>query len=74
MIHVKNSKYDFKQLDITIDRYIIDSTTGNSNDQYIYSECPAMHKLINSIRRTKYGLPKLVTQEFHGDFPRCRTG
>ena len=35
MTYVKNSKYDFKQLDITIDRYIIDSTTGNSNDQYI---------------------------------------
>ena len=38
MIHVKNSKYDFKQLDITIDRYIVDSTTGNSNDPHIHSE------------------------------------
>lgn len=35
MTYIKNSKYDFKQLDITIDRYIVDSTTGNSNDQYI---------------------------------------
>jgi len=35
LAYVKNSKYDFKQLDVTVDRYIIDSTTGNSNDQYI---------------------------------------
>lgn len=35
LTYVKNSKFDFKQLDITIDRYIIDSVTGNSNDQYL---------------------------------------
>ena len=35
LAYVKNSGFDFKALDITIDRYIIDSTTGNSNDQYI---------------------------------------
>ena len=37
MTYVKNSKSDFKQLDITIDRYIVDSTTGNSNDPHIHS-------------------------------------
>lgn len=35
LAYIKNSKYNFKQLDITVDRYIVDSTTGNSNDQYI---------------------------------------
>ena len=69
MTYVKNSKYDFKQLDITIDRYIVDSTTGNSNDQHILFEIiPTMHKLINSIRRTKIWPVKLVTQESR-DFP-----
>ncbi len=30
-----NSNYDFKQISYDVDRYIIDSTTGNSNEQYI---------------------------------------
>jgi hypothetical protein len=35
MINLRNRTYDFKDLDIEIDRYIIDSVVGNSNDQYI---------------------------------------
>jgi len=35
MITLRNRTYDFKNLDIEIDRYIIDSVVGNSNDQYI---------------------------------------
>ena len=35
MINLSNRTYDFKDLDIEIDRYIIDSVVGNSNDQYI---------------------------------------
>lgn len=30
-----NSQYDFKEMHFDVDRYIIDSTTGNSNEQYI---------------------------------------
>tara|TARA_B100000902_G_scaffold109697_1_gene111295 strand:+ start:7662 stop:10133 length:2472 start_codon:yes stop_codon:yes gene_type:complete len=35
MINLRNRTYDFKDLDIEIDRYIVDSVVGNSNDQYI---------------------------------------
>tara|TARA_B100000902_G_scaffold392549_1_gene445127 strand:+ start:536 stop:2998 length:2463 start_codon:yes stop_codon:yes gene_type:complete len=35
MITLRNRTYDFKDLDIEIDRYIVDSVVGNSNDQYI---------------------------------------
>ena len=35
MITLRNRAYDFKKLDIEIDRYVIDSVVGNSNDQYI---------------------------------------
>lgn len=34
-LNIKNSGYDFKMLNLEIDRYIIDSTKGNSSDQYI---------------------------------------
>lgn len=33
--NLENSGYDFKRINYDIDRYIIDSTTGNSNEQYI---------------------------------------
>ena len=35
LTNVKNSNFDFKTLDVEIDRYIVDSTTGTSNEQYI---------------------------------------
>jgi len=35
MINLRNRTYDFKDLDIEIDRYIVDSVVGDSNDQYI---------------------------------------
>lgn len=35
ILNVRNTQYDFKQLDLEIDRYIIDSTTGTSEEQYI---------------------------------------
>lgn len=35
LLNIKNSDFDFKQFDFDIDRYIIDSTVGNSNEQYI---------------------------------------
>ena len=34
-LNIKNNGFDFKVLDIEVDRYVIDSTTGNSEDQYI---------------------------------------
>ena len=34
-LNIENSDFDFKQLDIVLDRYLIDSTEGNSNEQYI---------------------------------------
>lgn len=34
-LNIENSGFDFKSLDIVLDRYIIDSTQGNSNEQYI---------------------------------------
>ena len=34
-LNLLNSNFDFKNLDLEIDRYIIDATTGVSQDQYI---------------------------------------
>ena len=34
-LRIKNRKFDCKQFDFDVDRYIIDSTTGNSNESYI---------------------------------------
>ena len=34
-LNLLNSGFDFKQLDLEIDRYIIDATTGLTQDQYI---------------------------------------
>ena len=33
--NILNSKFNFTSIDYDIDRYIIDTTTGNSNEQYI---------------------------------------
>ena len=35
ILNIKNSGFDFKQLNMEIERYNIDSTIGNSNEQYI---------------------------------------
>lgn len=35
LLNIQNSNYDFKTLDFEVDRYVIDSTTGISRDQYI---------------------------------------
>jgi hypothetical protein len=35
ILNIKNSGFNFKQLDYTVDRYIIDSVTGYSNDKYL---------------------------------------
>ena len=35
LINIKNSDFDFSNINFTVDRYIIDSTKGNSNEQYI---------------------------------------
>jgi hypothetical protein len=35
LLNIKYSKFDFKNLDYTVDRYIIDSVTGESSDKYI---------------------------------------
>ena len=35
MLNIKFSGFDFKNLDYTVDRYIIDSVTGNGNDKYL---------------------------------------
>ena len=35
LLNITNSGFDFKNLDFEIDRYIVDATTGNSNEQYI---------------------------------------
>lgn len=35
ILNINNSNFNFKQLDIEIERYNIDSTNGNSNEQYI---------------------------------------
>jgi hypothetical protein len=35
LLNIKNSGFDFKKLDYTIDRYIIDSVTGEYTDKYL---------------------------------------
>ncbi len=35
LLRIKNRNFDFKQFDFDVDRYIIDSVTGNSNESYI---------------------------------------
>lgn len=35
LLSIKNSGFDFSQIDYTIDRYIIDAVTGYSKDKYI---------------------------------------
>jgi hypothetical protein len=35
ILNIKNSSFDFKALDITVDRYIIDSITGDNTDKYL---------------------------------------
>jgi hypothetical protein len=35
LLNIKNSRFNFNQINFDVDRYIIDSVRGNSNDQYI---------------------------------------
>ena len=35
ILNIANSGFDFKELNVEIERYNIDSTNGNSNEQYI---------------------------------------
>jgi hypothetical protein len=35
LLNIRHSEFDFKSLDYTIDRYIIDSVTGSINDKYL---------------------------------------
>ena len=35
LLNIKYSEFDFKNLDYTVDRYIIDSVTGESSDKYL---------------------------------------
>jgi hypothetical protein len=35
ILNIKNSEFNFKQLDYTIDRYTIDAVTGYTNDKYL---------------------------------------
>jgi hypothetical protein len=35
ILNIKNSGFDFKLLDYTVDRYIIDSVTGEYTDKYL---------------------------------------
>jgi hypothetical protein len=35
LLNIKNSSFDFKLLDYTIDRYIIDSVEGYYEDKYL---------------------------------------
>lgn len=35
LLNVKNSSFDFTQINFDVDRYILDSSKGNSNEQYI---------------------------------------
>jgi len=35
LLNIKNHGFDFKSLDYTVDRYIIDSVTGSINDKYL---------------------------------------
>lgn len=35
LLNIKNNNFDFKDINFEVDRYIVDSTKGNSNEQYI---------------------------------------
>jgi hypothetical protein len=35
LLNIKNSDFNFSDINFTVDRYVIDSTKGNSNEQYI---------------------------------------
>ena len=35
LLNIKNSGFDFNQIEYTVDRYIIDSVVGYSKDKYI---------------------------------------
>jgi hypothetical protein len=35
LLNIKYSGFEFKNLDYTIDRYIIDSVTGTASDKYL---------------------------------------
>jgi len=35
LLNIKNQDFNFNNIDFDIDRYIIDSTTGKSEEQYI---------------------------------------
>lgn len=35
LLNIKNNEFDFKNIHFDIDRYVIDSTKGNSNEQYL---------------------------------------
>jgi len=35
LLNIQNQDFDFKTIDFDIDRYVVDSTTGTSEDQYI---------------------------------------
>ena len=35
LLRIKNSNFDFKNLDFDIDRYIVQRTDGNNKEQYI---------------------------------------
>jgi hypothetical protein len=35
LLNIKNSNFDFKQLDFTVDRYIIDNVNGYGADKFL---------------------------------------
>ena len=35
LLNIKNQDFNFNSIDFDIDRYIVDSTTGKSQEQYI---------------------------------------
>jgi hypothetical protein len=35
LLNIKFSDFDFKNIDYTVDRYIIDSVTGQDSDKYL---------------------------------------
>jgi hypothetical protein len=35
LLNVKNRNFDFTQINFDVDRYVLDSSKGNSNEQYI---------------------------------------
>jgi hypothetical protein len=35
MLSIKNSGFDFRTIDYTVDRFIIDSVTGSVGDKYL---------------------------------------